>query len=274
MERLRERLSGLWVWLAALHSCNAVKMGPLVGVYRPLGPTSAKFRNSYGLAVLHGAFANRSGRVTPCNAARSVSVYTMTDEGGKRRRGPGRPVLENLRNAGPLLREGELTRVHRVRASTAVHEWFGAMSAQQRGAALAHLMWEDRRVPAVLATYTGAAPYQPAEAPTRAEVGQSAIPAFAARPHASEEPLPEPTASLKGLSILRVVSSTLPSALRNDLRWPPQSYQKLEATLSRAPVLKLETIRGKAAWRVPTGESIRKDTVIRLLQAGLLASDL
>lgn len=183
-------------------------------------------------------------------------------------------MLENLRNAGSPLRRGEVTRVHRVRANAAVHEWFGAMSAEERGAALARLMWEDRRVPAVRATYTESAPHQPAEASSETGVSQRATPAFAARPQASGEPLLEMAVSLDGLSVLRVVSSSLPSALRNDLRWPPQSYRKLEATLSRASVLKLETIRGKAAWRVPTGESIRKDTVIRLLQAGLLASDL
>jgi hypothetical protein len=184
-------------------------------------------------------------------------------------------MLENLRNAGSRLREGELTRVHRVRASPAVQDWFGAMSAEERGAALALLMaWQDRRAPAVIATYTGAVLHQPAEAPGRTRVARSAALESAGRLPASEKLQPETTANLDGLSVLRVVSSTLPKALRNDLRWPPQSYQNLEATLSRASVLKLETLRGKTAWRVSTGESIRKDTVSRLLQAGLLASDL
>lgn len=197
----------------------------------------------------------------------------MTDETVKRVRGPGRPVLENLRNAGPLLREGEITRTHRVRASAAVHEWFGAMSAEERGAVLARSMvWEDRRVPAVIATYTGAVIERPAAAPTESGMREDTHDAVAGPSQPAERVKPMKAEALdESVTVLRVMSSAIPSSLRNDLRWSPQSYQKLEATLSRESVLKLETIRGKVAWRTSTGESIRKDTVSRLFQAGLLA---
>lgn len=61
----------------------------------------------------------------------------MTDEALKRGRGPGRPVLSNLRNAGSLLAEDESNQVHRVRTTVTVNAWFASMSAAERGAVVA-----------------------------------------------------------------------------------------------------------------------------------------
>lgn len=83
----------------------------------------------------------------------------------KRGRGPGRPVLENLKNAGPLLREGEITRTHRVRASADVHTWFATMTAEERGVLLAQVM---------------------AGAPAGAEVGRRALQASEGPQRAAE----------------------------------------------------------------------------------------
>lgn len=169
------------------------------------------------------------------------------------------------------LESGVTSEVYRVRARVEVQAWFKAMTAEERGAVLARSMiWEDRRVPAVIATYTGAVIERPAAAPAGSQEAESAETGAAAPSRSFGEAAPADTLSLHGLSSLRVVSSTIPSPLRNDLRWPPLRYQELETTLSREAVLKLETIRGKTAWRTSTGESIRKDTVSRLLQAGLL----
>lgn len=165
----------------------------------------------------------------------------MAEESAKSGR-PGRLMLENLRNAGPLLREGEVTRPHRVRAHKPVHEWWGSLSAEQRGDVLARVMAQEGTV----------------------EVGQGEIPI---RPH----PAPSrPTQSLTGVTALVVVVPHVPQRLRNDLRWDPERYTALEELLAQAGRLDLHRTNGKYTWRTPDGRTVRRDTVARLHGAGVL----
>lgn len=59
--------------------------------------------------------------------------------------------------------------------------------------------------------------------------------------------------------------------MKNNLRWSVDRYAKLEALLSTGDLLTRDVTNGKEVWRTATGESIRSDTVLRLLRAGLLA---
>lgn len=160
-------------------------------------------------------------------------------------RGPGRPVLENLRNAGPLLREGEVTRTHRVRASQEVHDWFAAMSAGERGVLLARARAGE-----------GSADSRPD--PMSISVVQAPS---------------RPDDSLQGVVAVRVISAHLSQQLRNDLRWSSDRYARLEALLAQGPVLRSRRVNSKTVWRTVENITIRSDTVAMLLQAGNVAVD-
>lgn len=82
---------------------------------------------------------------------------------------------------------------------------------------------------------------------------------------------PTPGASLELRPAFRVVSTQIPQAMKNKLRWSIDQYATLEAMLSAGELLTLDVTNGKSLWRTATGESIRSDTVLRLLRAGLLA---
>lgn len=154
-------------------------------------------------------------------------------------------MLENLRNAGPLLREGEVTRTHRVRASQEVQDWFAALSAEQRGALLARVRAGE--VPADIATSLRAFP--DAHGPSR------------------------PADSLEGVTVVRVISSQFDQKRRNVLRWQPEAYARLAMLLAQGPILRLRRVNSRTVWRTVENATIRSDTVARLLQAGNVAVD-
>jgi hypothetical protein len=65
------------------------------------------------------------------------------------------PSSTSGRQPEKQLAPGEDSASFHIQAPRPLLEWFGAMSAQERGAALARLrVWLDRRVPAILTTYT------------------------------------------------------------------------------------------------------------------------
>lgn len=145
-----------------------------------------------------------------------------------------------------MLTEGEENRAHRIRAAAEVHEWLTGLSAAERGEILTQ---------AYQAKQTG-------EEWPRASLSPAPAPASAA---------PTPGASLDGRTQLQVVSTQIPQAMKNKLRWSVDRYATLEALLSAGELLTLDVTNGKSIWRTATGESIRSDTVLRLLGAGLLA---
>ncbi|WP_156372924.1 hypothetical protein [Deinococcus sp. Leaf326] len=105
------------------------------------------------------------------------------------------------------------------------------------------------------------------------EVGELLAQAFSGQPVA---PTAAPSASatapvLEGVTVLRVLAPTVPQALRNKLRWSPDRYAQLEATLAAGDHLRLDVTNGKAIWRTLSGEAVRRDTVERLLGVGVLA---
>ncbi|MEF2280479.1 hypothetical protein V3W47_19470 [Deinococcus sp. YIM 134068] len=154
----------------------------------------------------------------------------------RRRRGPGRPVLENLRNAGPPLGEGEKSQTHRIRAADDLHEWFGAMTAEQRGHVIA-----------------------------RAKAAQEAVKGSAEGAQAQEpETAPEVTVQL----VEAVTLGTLPP---RDVEPKPHHAPILKAlrdggTLTRAP---------GEVWRLvgggEQGRTIKAETVRVMLRDGWLS---
>jgi hypothetical protein len=88
-----------------------------------------------------------------------------------------------------------------------------------------------------------------------------------------EQVAPAPSLSLEGVTVLRVLSCTLPPALRNKLRWSPERYAALEADLSSGFELRMDLTNGKAVWRTVTGKGIRRDTVELLVKAGILTPE-
>lgn len=115
---------------------------------------------------------------------------------------------------------------------------------------------------------------------TAAQVGELLTQAFTGQDRSmdrsntlsSPAPAPAPAApTLDGRTQLQVVSTQIPQAMKNKLRWSVDRYATLEALLSTGELLMLDVTNGKSIWRTATGESIRSDTVLRLLGAGLLA---
>lgn len=151
--------------------------------------------------------------------------------------------LENLVNL-PRLDSGVTSEVHRVRASTEVQMWFRTMSAKGRGDLLAQVM---------------------AGAPAEAGVGGNARRISEGHSRGSQ--------SLEGVTLLRVAATALPSSLRNTLRWSPGRYADLEAVLLGTEHIRLDRSSGKPVWRADDGEHVRRDTVVRLLDAGVLVKE-
>lgn len=141
------------------------------------------------------------------------------------------------------LSEGEQSRTVRVRAPAWVHDRLKGMTAAQVGELLTQAL-------------TGGewSMGQPNTMPTS--------PALATAPA---------TPTLEGRTQLQVVATQIPQALKNKLRWSVDRYATLEALLSAGELLTLDVTNGKSIWRTAAGESIRSDTVLRLLGAGLLA---
>ena len=78
--------------------------------------------------------------------------------------------------------------------------------------------------------------------------------------------------SLNGVTVLKVASVTLPSWLKNTLRWAPSRYTDLETVLRSTELVRLVRINGKEVWRIDSGEPMRKDTVNRLVDARMLVA--
>lgn len=151
--------------------------------------------------------------------------------------------LENLVTV--RLKSGVTSEVHRVRAAAEVNAWFRALSAEERGDLLARVRAQED---------------QPEPKTGPGSTGWPEIPSRPAEGHA--EPI-----------TLWVVAPQLPQRLKNDLRWAPERYGALEALLTAAGRLNLHRTNGKATWRTPQGDTLRKDTVTRLLAAGVLAPE-
>lgn len=77
-------------------------------------------------------------------------------------------MLGNLRNAGPLLKDGEVSRPVRVRAAVEVHVWLSTMSAAEVGAVLARVLASEGSGKAG----AGASAPGPDETPPRASEGE------------------------------------------------------------------------------------------------------
>ena len=156
------------------------------------------------------------------------------------------PISPNsLRNLVTVsLESGVTSEVHRVRAAAEVQAWFRAMTAEQRGELLASVMAGN--------------------APALAGAGKKF--------RRSAEGSSRGSRSLDGIKVLTVAAVTLPSRLKNSLRWSPQRYTDLEAVLRSTKNVRLDKSNSKLVWRVDNGDPMRKDTVLRLFDAGLLVN--
>jgi hypothetical protein len=54
------------------------------------------------------------------------------------------------------------------------------------------------------------------------------------------------------------------------LRWSTDRYVALEAALSGTQAVKLHRTNGKVIWRTDSGDTMRRETVGRLLRAEIL----
>lgn len=75
---------------------------------------------------------------------------------------------------------------------------------------------------------------------------------------------------LDGVTVLKVVSSEIPQRLKNDLRWSPVRYVDLETVLASTSRVTLVRTNGKRSWRTDSGATMRRETVQRLADAGVL----
>jgi hypothetical protein len=142
-------------------------------------------------------------------------------------------MLQNLRNAGPLLQSGEVTRTHRVRAPDTVQVWFASLTADERGRLLAGAM-------------TG-----------------GGLPGAVQPPAVVELPA--------GVTVLRVTCTSIPPRLRNEWRWQPQRYADLERYLAQGDALRLRVVHSRPVWRTVEHHPIRRDVVLKLFESGCLA---
>ena len=140
------------------------------------------------------------------------------------------------------LSEGEQSRTVRVRAPAWVHDRLKGMTATQVGEMLTQASTgQDRSMDRSNTVLTSPAPARALAAPT-----------------------------LEGRTQLQVVAHQIPQAMKNKLRWSADRYTSLEASLSVGDVLHLDVTNGKAVWRNVEGETIRRDTVERLIGVGVL----
>lgn len=75
---------------------------------------------------------------------------------------------------------------------------------------------------------------------------------------------------LEAGTVLRVTDTSLPSRLKNEMRWNAARYEALEAVLRGTQAVTLHRTNGKFSWRTDSGETMRRETVGRLLGAGVL----
>lgn len=155
------------------------------------------------------------------------------------------------------LQEGEDSRTYRVRAPEAVHEWLSGMSAEERGQMLTTACQLDL-----------GRPNAPREWPEPIRETMERLEARFTTPRKS----PRASRGLEGVSVLHVASAQVPQRLKNRLRWSPERYAALETTLGSESVLRLERVNGKTVWHTSEGKPIRRDTVQRLFEVGVLTA--
>ena len=138
------------------------------------------------------------------------------------------------------LAKGEISRPVRIRASETVHNWLKGMNAGELGQLLASIM------------------------------NSGDLTMRNAQDEKSSRPIRELPA---GVTLLRVTAPTVPQGLKNRLRWPPDRYADLEEVLTQTKAVRLDVNNGKTVWRIDDGQPMRKNTVLRLYGAGVLAAD-
>lgn len=82
--------------------------------------------------------------------------------------------------------------------------------------------------------------------------------------------MPSEPQSLEDVTAFRVLSATIDQRTRNRLRWPAANYPRMEALLAQGEVIQLVREDGKDKWKTSGGDVIRRDTLIKLAQAGNL----
>lgn len=81
---------------------------------------------------------------------------------------------------------------------------------------------------------------------------------------------PSEPQSLEGVTAFRVLSASIDQRTRNRLRWPAANYPRMEALLAQGKVIQLVHEDGKDKWKTSGGDVIRRDTLVKLVQAGNL----
>ena len=106
------------------------------------------------------------------------------------------------------------------------------------------------------------------EVTTPGELLAAAYRAAAANPASLN--LPSEPQNLEDVTAFRVLSSSIDQRTRNRLRWPAANYPRMEALLAQGEVIQLVREDGKDKWNTIKGETIRRDTLVKLAQAGNL----
>lgn len=104
----------------------------------------------------------------------------------------------------------------------------------------------------------------------RLEAGRPAQPQPVTVQATPPAPDSDPLDGLKPGAALRVTATALPSRLKNDLRWKAARYEQLEEVLRGTQAVTLHRVNGKPVWRTDSGDTMRSETVGRLLGAGVL----
>ncbi len=82
--------------------------------------------------------------------------------------------------------------------------------------------------------------------------------------------MPSEPQSLEDVTAFRVLSANIGQRTRNRLRWPAANYPRMEALLAQGEVIQLIHEDGKDKWKTSGGNVIRRDTLVKLAQAGNL----
>jgi hypothetical protein len=106
------------------------------------------------------------------------------------------------------------------------------------------------------------------EVTTPGELLAAAYRAAAASPAILSMP-PEPQ-TLEDVTAFRVLSASIDQRTRNRFRWPAANYPRMEALLAQGEVIQLIHEDGKDKWNTVQGDMIRRDTLVKLAEAGNL----
>lgn len=160
---------------------------------------------------------------------------------------------------GGTLSEGEETRVHRIRASTELHEWLASMSAAQRGQLLQKLYGLE----------TGVTPEEVAleeEEATQTVSVVTPVQAWrAARPSMRKGGVKRTSTERLALHVpaLGVIQKRIPRGLG----WKPERYERAEKMLSEGDVMYADGIN----YRTEQDTIMDYRTVEALVRLGVLA---